>query len=95
MKMHSVNWTVKVIRTDLAKNSLQVYCVDENGRWVVGKKFSRRKDKAYLVNLSVRAVAMEACASAYYWARLLTSYGHEVKLIAQSRHRSPLEPLTS
>jgi transposase len=25
---------------------------------------------------------MEACASAHYWARLLKSYGHEVKLIA-------------
>jgi transposase len=25
---------------------------------------------------------MEACGSAHYWARLLQSYGHEVKLIA-------------
>ena len=48
----------------------------------VGKKFSREKLKEYLVTLPVCIIAMDACASAHYWARLFYSYGHEVKLIA-------------
>jgi len=35
-----------------------------------------------MANLAACAVAMEACGSANYWARLFRSYGHEVKLIA-------------
>jgi transposase len=82
MKQHSEKREVKVMGIDLAKNSLQVYGVDANGRKAVGKKFSRQKLKEYLVTLPVCTIAMEACGSAHYWARLLKSYGHEVKLIA-------------
>jgi transposase len=82
MKQHSENREVKVMGIDLAKNSLQVYGVDASGHKAVGKKFNRRQLKAYVVNLPVCTIAMEACASAHYWARLLKSYGHEVKLIA-------------
>ena len=49
---------------------------------MVGKKLSSQKLKEYLINLPRCTVAMEACGSAHYWARLLQSYGHEVKLIA-------------
>jgi transposase len=35
-----------------------------------------------MVNLPPCLVAMEACGSAHYWARLFRSYGHEVKIIA-------------
>jgi transposase len=35
--------------------------------------FARRKPSV---------VAMEACGSAHYWARKLSGYGHEVRLIA-------------
>ena len=67
---------------DLAKNSFHVHGVDADGRKAVGKKLSRQKLKEYLVNLPLCNIAMEACGSAHYWARLLESYGHEVKLIA-------------
>jgi len=82
MKQHSENRKVKVMGIDLAKNSLQAYGVDDKGCKAVGKKFNRRQLMAYVVNLPVCTIAMEACASAHYWARLLKSYGHEVKLIA-------------
>lgn len=82
MKQHSENREVKVMGIDLAKNSLHVYGVDAHGHKAVGKKFSRQKLKEYLVTLPACTLAMEACASAHYWARLLKSYGHEVKLIA-------------
>ena len=35
-----------------------------------------------MVNLPNCLVAMEACGSAHYWARLFESFGHTVKLIA-------------
>ncbi len=82
MKKHTENREVKVLGIDLAKNSFHVHAVDANGRKVVGKKLSRQKLKEYLVTLPVCTVAMEACASAHYWARLFESYGHEVRLIA-------------
>ncbi len=82
MKQHSETREVKVMGIDLAKNSLHVYGVDGNGRKAVGKKFSHQQFKEYVANLPVCTIAMEACASAHYWARVLKSYGHEVKLIA-------------
>ena len=82
MTEHSGNREVKVMSIDLAKNSFHVHGVDGDGRKVVGKKFSRQKLKEHLVNLPPCTVAMEACAGAHHWARLLGSYGHEVRLIA-------------
>jgi len=49
---------------------------------VVTQPLSRQKLKEYLINLTLCTIAMEACRSAHYWARLLGSYGHQVKLIA-------------
>jgi transposase len=56
--------------------------VDADGKKAIGKQLSRQKLKGYLINLTPCTVAMEACGSAHYWARLLHSYGHQVKLIA-------------
>lgn len=82
MKKHTEDREVKVLGIDLAKNSFHVYGEDVDGRKVASKKLSRQKLKEYLVTLPVCTVAMEACASAHYWARLFESYGHEVRLIA-------------
>lgn len=82
MRKHSENRPVKVMGIDLAKRSFQVHGVDTDGQKVIEKKFSRQKLKEYFVALSPCIIAMEACGSAHYWARLLRFYGHEVKLIA-------------
>ena len=82
MGKHSENREVDVLGIDLGKNSFHVHGVDAEGRKVVGKKFSRQKLKEYLVNLPRCTVAMEACAGAHYWGRLVQSWGHEVRLIA-------------
>jgi transposase len=37
---------------------------------------------AFFENLSPTVIAIEACGTSHYWARLLRSFGHEVKLIA-------------
>ena len=82
MRKHNENRAVKIMGIDLAKRSLHVYGEDADGRKAISKKFSRQKIKEYLANLPPCTIAMEACGSAHYWARLLQSYGHEVKLIA-------------
>lgn len=82
MRKHSENRQAKVMGIDLAKRSFQVHGVDTDGQKVVAKKFSSQKLKEYLVTLPRCIIALEACGSAHYWALLLRSYGHEVKLIA-------------
>ncbi len=82
MRKHNENRAVKIMGIDLAKKSFHVYGEDVEGRKAVRKKFGRQKLKEYLANLPPCTVAMEACGSAHYWARLVQSYGHEVKLIA-------------
>ena len=52
------------------------------GNTVCKKALRRQKLKEFMANLPVCLVAMEACGSASYWARLFRSYGHKVKLIA-------------
>ena len=73
---------ISVLGIDLAKSSFQLHGVDQPGKTVCKKTFRRQKLKEFMVNLPACLVAMEACGSANYWARLFRSYGHKVKLIA-------------
>ena len=90
MSKHSENRQVEVLGIDLAKSSFQVHGVDGRGCKVVSRKLGRPKLRQYLVNLPACVVAMEACAGAHYWARLVRSYGHEAKLIAPQFGQSKL-----
>jgi len=82
MKTRTTEQRIKIIGIDLAKSSFQIHAVAKNGIKISNKKMSRNKLKSYMSNLPVCLVAMEACGSAHYWARLFRSYGHKVKLIA-------------
>lgn len=82
MSKHSEKRNIELMGIDLAKRSFQLHGLDRRGQLVAGKKLSRAKVKAYLANLPPCRVAMEACGSAHYWARLFESYGHKVSLIA-------------
>jgi transposase len=73
---------ISVLGIDLAKSSFQLHGVNKSSKPVSKKTLTRQKLKECMVNLSPCLVAMEACGSAHYWARLFRSYGHEVKLIA-------------
>lgn len=73
---------VVTIGIDLAKNSVHVYGVDAQGRQVLSKKVTRGKLSAFMANRPACLVAMEACGSAHYWARVFRDFGHEVRLIA-------------
>ena len=73
---------ISTLGIDLAKSSFQLHGVNHTCKVVCKKTLSRVKLKEYMVNLPPCLVAMEACGSAHYWARLFRSYGHDVKLIA-------------
>jgi transposase len=48
------------------------------------RQFRREQLIRFFTNQAPALIAMEACGSAHYWARRLTSLGHQVKLIAPS-----------
>jgi transposase len=72
---------VTTVGVDLAKRVFQAHGVNTQGQVVVRKRLSRAQLKAYFSALPPALVGMEACASGHYWARVLGSYGHQVRLI--------------
>jgi transposase len=66
---------------DLAKNVFQVHAVDIRGDAVITRKVRRSALLEFFGRLAPCVVAMEACASAHHWGRLLIEIGHEVRLI--------------
>ncbi len=70
------------IGMDTSKNVFQLHGVDAAERPVLRKRLTRREMIRFFEKLQPTVVAIEACGSAHYWARLLGSFGHEVKLIA-------------
>lgn len=67
---------------DLAKNVFQVHGVNEQGKALVRKALRRDQVLEFFIKLGPCLIGMEACASAYYWARKLQAQGHTVKLMA-------------
>lgn len=72
---------IKTVGLDLAKSVFQVHGADWRGGVVIRKKLRRAELLSFFRGLSPCVVAMEACASAHYWAREIASAGHEVRLI--------------
>jgi transposase len=73
---------ISVIGIDLGKQTFHVYGVGEQGQPVVKKKLTRNKLQELMLRLEPCLVGMEACGGAHHWARLLTSYGHEIRLMS-------------
>jgi transposase len=69
------------IGMDTAKSVFQLHGVDENEVVVVRRQFRRSEMIRYFERLPPVLVAIESCGSSHHWARLLQSFGHEVKLI--------------
>ena len=72
---------VTMVGIDLAKNVFCLHGCDTNGKPVLRKQLARRQLLGFLANLPRCLVAMEACASAHYWAREIEQLGHQVRLI--------------
>lgn len=69
-----------VIGLDISKNVFHLYSQTDNGT-VVKKKLKRGELLAYIANIPVSLIGMEACGGAHYWAREFTKLGHEVVLL--------------
>lgn len=72
---------VAIIGVDLAKSVFQVHGAEANGTIVFRKKLSRPQFSKFIADQTPCVVAMEACGSAYYWARQMEEQGHEVRLV--------------
>jgi transposase len=70
------------IGIDLAKNVFQVHGVDAHGKKIFNKALKRERMATFFVNLPPALVGMEACGSAFHWARKLQTMGHTVRLMA-------------
>lgn len=73
---------ITTIGVDLAKRVFAVHGVDHHGKAVLRKTLRREQMVPFFTHLQPCIVAMEACGSAHYWARKLSSLGHTTKLIA-------------
>ena len=66
---------------DLAKSVFQVHAIDGEGEVVVRRKLSRSRVLAFFGSLEPCLIGMETCATAHHWAREISAFGHEVKLM--------------
>jgi transposase len=72
---------VIIIGLDLAKSVFQAHGADASGAVIFRKKLRREQVAAFFAKQPACIVAMEACASAHYWAREIAALGHETRLI--------------
>jgi transposase len=69
------------VRIGTSKSVFQLHGVDENEEVVVRRAFRRAEMIRFFERIPPALVAIESCGSSHHWARLLQSFGHEVKLI--------------
>lgn len=69
------------IGLDLAKSVFQVHGVDGGGAVVITKKLRRAEVLRFFGSLEPCRVGMEACATAHFWARELSAFGHDVRMM--------------
>jgi hypothetical protein len=77
-----VHAALDIIGIDLAKNVFQLHGASQTGAVLFQKKLSRGKLLMFLAAQPPCTVAMEACASAHFWGRQISTLGHTVRLIA-------------
>jgi transposase len=67
---------------DTSKTVFQLHGVNAAEEVVLRRKLRRKDMVTFFAKLPPTMIAIEACGASHHWARLLTSCGHEVKLIA-------------
>lgn len=82
MKHNTLKDTVTVLGVDLAKNSFHLYGINENGNTALSKKLTRAKLKAFIAQMPICLIGIEACGGANYWKRVFERYGHTVKMMS-------------
>jgi|SRR5579875_2869268 len=74
--------SAKVIGLDIAKHVFQVHGADGRGKTVLKKRLRRNQLTDFFGSIPRCVVGMEATRGAHYWARVLGTFGREVKLKA-------------
>ena len=69
------------IGIDLGKTTFHLVALDEHGKIVGKKKFSRKQLLAYTANLQSALIGIEACSGAHFIGAALRHQGHDVRLI--------------
>lgn len=72
---------VSIVGVDLAKRVFQLHGSRADGTVVFRRKVTRGQVLEVLAGLPKCIVAMEACATAHFWAREIGKLGHSVRLI--------------
>ncbi|MEJ5020888.1 IS110 family transposase [Ochrobactrum vermis] len=70
------------IGMDTSKSVFQLHEVNVMEQPILRRKLSRKEMLKFFENTPPTTVAVEACGGSHHWARLLGSFGHDVKLIA-------------
>jgi transposase len=69
------------IGLDPSKHVFQVHGVDASERVVLGRQLGRAQVEKFFAALPPALIGLEACGASHHWARVLTSLGHEVRLL--------------
>lgn len=68
--------SLPVIGLDLAKSVFQLHIVDPHTGEIQRRQIKRAKLSDFFAKHPSSLVAMEACATAHHWARVIASLGH-------------------
>jgi transposase len=74
---------VSTIGLDLAKSVFQVHGATASGGVMLRRRLRRDQLLEFFAQQPKAVVAMEACASAHYWAREIGALGHERRVWSQ------------
>jgi len=69
------------IGMDTSKSVFQLHGVDSGEKPVLRKQLRREAMISFFKKLPPTVIGIEACGGAHHWARLLASFGHQVKLL--------------
>jgi transposase len=72
---------ISTVGMDIAKLIFQVEGRDASGAVVLRRRLRRNGVLKFFIKLPRCVVALEACATAHYWAREISAAGHDVRLI--------------
>lgn len=67
---------------DTSKHIFQLHGVNAAEEPILRRKLRRKDMVTFFAGLKPVEIAIEACGASHHWARLLQSFGHDVKMIA-------------
>lgn len=72
---------IKRISIDTSKHIFTLHGVDGQDRPILRREIRRGQVEEFFAKLNRTEVALEACAGAHHWGRVLGAMGHRIKLI--------------